>query len=116
MMTEPLLFQFDPDPLTVTVPPADEPNPISTPVVEKLPPFVTDTEPFPEFPTRSPFVVVQLEPAPLIVTMPLEPPNTPTMLEKPAVLLLLSVPPFWTVSVPAPFSPIQSWLLVVMVE
>ena len=82
----------------------------------KLPPLVISNVPLPELPTVSPLLLVHVEPGPVIVTMPFEPPKTPMMLDPPAPLLVVRVPPFWTVSVPVPDSPTQSWSLFVQVE
>ena len=69
-------------------------------VLIKLPPLAIVSVPSPELPTRSWLLLVHVEPAPVTVTVPREPANVPMTLEKLAALLVVRLPPFWTVSVP----------------
>ena len=56
--------------------------------------------PLPSLPMSSELLLVQLEPAPSTITVPIEPPFSPMM---PAVLL--TVPPAWMVNVPVAEAP-----------
>src|SRR5881227_1369311 len=65
------------------------------------PPFWTLSVPVPKLPTKRLQELVQDEPAPVTVTVPVEPELTPM---KP-MLASLTVPPFWTLSEPVPDAP-----------
>jgi len=70
-----------------------------------VPPFWIVSVPMPPLPTLRPEKllepVVQDEPMPVTVTVPLEPEREPMSTPPP----LLTVPPFWIVSIPVPKSP-----------
>src|SRR3954454_14774613 len=99
MATFPKLLQDETAPSTVTLPFEVLFPPISVPMVDKLAPCVTATEPVPSTPTmRVP--TVHDEPAPLITADPLPPTCTPS-----SALAPTAVPPLETTSVPVPAFP-----------
>ena len=71
-------------------------------LLKTVPPFVIVSEPVPKLPILSPPLtpLIQLEPGPVTVTVPVEPAANPT--EPPP---LLTVPPSWIVSMPVPWPP-----------
>ena len=100
-----LLVKVEFAPVTVTVPVEPAPLPmfaVKTVLLLTVPPFVIVSEPVPKLPILSPPLVplIQLEPGPVTVTVPVEPAVNPT--EPPP---LFTVPPSWIVSVPVPWPP-----------
>ena len=69
------------------------------------------SEPVPSTPTTRLTVLVQVEPAPVMVTLPAEPDRLPTHPR-----LLLTLPPASTVSVPVPALPTYNSFVLVQVE
>src|SRR6516225_3778749 len=97
-----LIVQDEPAPVTVTVPVEPEPSPmVPPPPLLTLPPFWIVSVPAPLSPTgRRPELVVQDDPAPVTVTVPVPPKFWPMKLPP-----VLTVPPFWIVSLPLPKAP-----------
>jgi hypothetical protein len=105
MFTPRMLLQLEPGPVTVTVPCEPAPLPmlaVFKAILMTFPPFAIVREPVPKLPILSPPLgpLVQLEPGPVTVTVPVEPADNPT--EPPP---LFTVPPSWIVSVPVPWPP-----------
>ncbi len=71
-----------------------------------MPPSAIVSVPVPRLPMMTPELLLQVEPAPVTITVPVEPGNAPTLAMK--AVLLLTVPPFAIVSEPLPKLPILS--------
>ena len=106
MFSPKLLLQVEPAPVTVTAPFEPIPLPIlavlAAVILMTLPPFAIVSVPVPKLPILRPPLgpLLQLEPGPVTVTVPIEPADNPT--EAP---LLVTVPPSWIVRVPMPWPP-----------
>ncbi|WP_247381829.1 MULTISPECIES: hypothetical protein [unclassified Bradyrhizobium] len=97
-----LLVKFEPRPLTVTVPLLPAAPPMTVLMVETVPPLLIASVPVPFWPTpRLPPELFHFEPAPLTVTVPLPVAERPRC----AALGVVSVLPFWIVSLPVPVLP-----------
>ena len=70
------------------------------------PPSAIVSVPVPRLPMFTPELLLQVEPAPVTVTVPCEPAPLPMLAVK--AVLLMTVPPFAIVSVPVPKLPILS--------
>ena len=70
-----------------------------------MPLFAIVSVPVPKLPMFTPELLLQMEPAPVTVTVPCEPGALPTLAVK---AVLMTVPPFAIVSVPVPKLPILS--------
>ncbi len=95
MFTPELLLQVEPVPVTVTVPREPAPSPIlavKAVLLMTVPPFSIVSVPVLKLPILSPppGVLFQVEPGPVTVTEPVEPPDNP--MEPPPPLF--TVPPF----------------------
>ena len=71
-----------------------------------MPPSAIVSVPVPKLPMLTPELLLQVEPAPVTVTVPSEPAPLPMLAAK--AVLLMTVPPFAIVSVPVPKLPILS--------
>ena len=71
-----------------------------------MPPSAIVSVPVPRLPMFTPELLIQVEPAPVTLTVPSEPAPWPMLAAK--AVLLLTVPPFVIVSEPVPKLPILS--------
>ena len=71
-----------------------------------MPPSAIVSVPVPKLPMFTPELLLQVEPAPVTVTVPCEPAPLPMLAAK--AVLLMTLPPFAIVSVPVPKLPILS--------
>jgi hypothetical protein len=76
------------------------------PPLVTVPPSATVSVPVPKFPMFTPELLLQVEPAPVTVTVPCEPARRPMLGAK--GVLLMTLPPFAIMSVPVPKLPILS--------